>query len=83
MKINYNRLVELNKEALVDQEKAQLQSFYIIQISIEKYVNGETITEQAKNLLIQLGVLVQDEEDIAREQIVGPFNFSQRGTQNT
>ena len=83
MKINYNRLVELNKEALIDEDKAQLVSFYIIQKPLEDFVSGHPITEEAENLLIELGVLEQTEEDIAREQIVGPFNFSQRGTQNT
>ena len=83
MKVNYNRLLELNKEALIDNERIQLSSFYVVQSSIEKFINGEQITEEAKNLLLDLGVLVPTEEDIAREQIVGPFNFSQHGTQNT
>lgn len=82
MRIDYNRLVELNKEALIDDDKVQLVSFYIIQKPVEDFVNGNPITEEAKNLLIELGVLIQNEEDIAREQIVGPFNFSQHGTQN-
>ena len=83
MRIDYNRLLELNKEALIDDDKVQLVAFYIIQKPLEDFVNGHPITEEAKNLLIELGVLVQNEEDIAREQIVGPFNFSQHGTQNT
>ena len=83
MRIDYNRLVELNKEALVDQDRVQLSSFYVIQHSIERYIDGEPITEQAKNLLLELGVLTQTEEDIARETIVGPFNFSQHGPQDT
>ena len=83
MRIDYNRLVELNKEALIAEGKAQLAAFYIIQKPVDDFVNGQPITEEAKNLLIELGVLVQNEEDIAREQIVGPFNFSQHGTQNT
>lgn len=82
MRIDYNRLVELNKEALIDDDKVQLVAFYIIQKPVEDFVNGNPITEEAKNLLIELGVLIQNEEDIAREQIVGPFNFSQHGTQN-
>jgi hypothetical protein len=82
MRIDYNRLVELNKEALIDDDKVQLVAFYIIQKPVEDFVDGNPITEEAKNLLIELGVLIQNEEDIAREQIVGPFNFSQHGTQN-
>lgn len=83
MRIDYNRLVELNKEALIDDDKVQLVAFYIIQKPVEDFVNGQPITEEAKNLLIELGVLIQNEEDIARETIVGPFNFSRHGTQDT
>jgi hypothetical protein len=83
MRIDYNRLLELNKEALVDDDRTQMNAYYVIQITIERFINGEHVTEEAKNLLIELGVLELTEEDIAREQIVGPFNFSQHGTQNT
>jgi hypothetical protein len=82
MRIDYNRLLELNKNALVDDGKVQMNAYYVIQITVERYINGEHVTQEAKNLLIDLGVLIQTEEDIAREQIVGPFNFSQHGTQN-
>lgn len=83
MRINYNRLVELNKEALIDDDKSQLVAFYIIQKPLEDFVNGQSITEESKNLLLELGVLVQTEEDIAREKIVGPFKFSQHGSTNS
>tara|TARA_R110002020_G_scaffold113236_10_gene260396 strand:- start:1044 stop:1295 length:252 start_codon:yes stop_codon:yes gene_type:complete len=83
MKVNYNRLLELNREALVDDQRSQLASFYIIQSSIEKYISGDVISQEAINLLLDMGVLEPTEEDIAREQIVGPFNFSQHGTTNT
>lgn len=82
MRIDYNRLLELNKEALVDNDRTQMNAYYVIQITIEKFISGEYITEEAKNLLIELGVLELSEEDIAREKIVGPFNFSQHGTQD-
>lgn len=82
MRINYSRLLELNKEALIDDDKAQLVSFYIIQKPLEDFVNGQPITEEAKNLLLELGVLTQT-EDTVREPIVEPFNFSQHGSQNS
>jgi hypothetical protein len=82
MRIDYNRLLELNKEALVDDDRTQMNAYYVIQITIEKFISGEYITEEAKNLLIELGVLELSEEDIAREKIVGPFNFSQHGSTN-
>jgi hypothetical protein len=83
MKVNYNRLLELNREALIDNERTQLASFYIIQSSIERYISGDVIPQEAINLLLDMGVLEPTEEDIAREQIVGPFNFSQHGPTNT
>ena len=83
MRIDYNRLVELNKEALSENGKDTLSAYYIVQMPVERLVDGQPITEEAKNLLIELGVLVQTEEDIARETIVGPFNFSRHGTQDT
>jgi|TARA_R110001606_G_scaffold204544_1_gene352439 hypothetical protein len=82
MRIDYNRLLELNKEALVDDDRTQMNAYYVIQITIEKFISGEHIAEEAKNLLIELGVLELSEEDIAREKIVGPFNFSQHGSTN-
>tara|TARA_R110001599_G_scaffold23120_8_gene85134 strand:+ start:4757 stop:5008 length:252 start_codon:yes stop_codon:yes gene_type:complete len=82
MRIDYNRLLELNKEALVGDDRTQMNAYYVIQITIEKFISGEHIAEEAKNLLIELGVLELSEEDIAREKIVGPFNFSQHGSTN-
>jgi len=81
MRIDYNRLLEINKNALVDDGRTQMNAYYVIQMTTERFINGEHITEEAKNLLIELGVLQLTEEDIAREQIVGPFNFSQHGSQ--
>ncbi len=83
MKINYNRLKQLNIEALVDNEKSQLSSYYIIQIGMEKIVNGEELTKEHKNMLLDVGVLELSEEDIARETMVKQFNFSQHGPTNS
>ena len=83
MKINYNRLVELNKEALVENGKDTLTSYYIVQMSIERLVDTGNIPNEARTLLVDLGVLELSEEDIAREKIVGPFNFSQHGSTNS
>ena len=79
MKVNYDRLLELNREALTDKGD-QLTSFFNIQMGVERYLQDE-LTEQHKNFLIQVGVLELTEEDMAREKIVGPFNFSQNGPQ--
>ncbi len=55
MRINYNRLLELNKNALVDDGKIQMNAYYVIQITIERFINGEHVTEEAKNLFSLLG----------------------------
>lgn len=81
MKINYNRLVELNKEALSENGKDTLSSYYVVQMPVERLVDGVNISVEARELLVDLGVLELSEEDIARENIVGPFNFSQHGSQ--
>lgn len=79
MKLNYEKLLELNKEALTDKGD-QLSAFFNIQMGVEHYLS-DNITETHKNFLIQVGILELDEEDMAREKIVGPFNFSQNGPQ--
>ena len=43
MRIDYNRLLELNKEALVDDDRTQMNAYYVIQITIEKFISGEHI----------------------------------------
>ena len=83
MKINYNRLKELNKEALCDNERSQLSSYYILQMGVEKFVNGEVLTEEHKNLLLDLGILELTEREITSQSIVGPFNFKNNGSTNS
>lgn len=83
MKINYDRLVELNKEALAENGKDTLSAYYIVQMPVERLVDTGNITGEARTLLVDLGVLELSEEDIAREKIVGPFNFSQHGSTNS
>ena len=83
MKIDYNRLKQLNMEALVDNEKSQLSSYFVIQSGVERFLEYGEINDTHTQLLIDVGVFVLTEEDIARETIVGPFNFSQHGPTNT
>ena len=45
MRINYNKLKELNEEAICDDGKSQLSAYYILQMGIEKFVQGEPLTE--------------------------------------
>ena len=83
MKINYNRLKELNKEALCDNERSQLSSYYILQMGVEKFVHGEPLTEEHKNVLLDLGILELTEREITSQSIVGPFNFNNNGSTNS
>lgn len=82
MKINYNRLVELNSEA-IKEDGREMTCYFVVQSGIEKIVNGEEITKEHKKMLLDVGVLELSEEDIARETMVKQFNFSQHGPTNT
>jgi|TARA_R110000803_G_scaffold44953_9_gene94958 hypothetical protein len=73
MKLNYTRLQELNREALVDNERGQLSSYYLIQMGVEKFLENDTLTNQHTKLLIEVGVLEITEED--QKPIVSPHNF--------
>lgn len=80
MKINYNRLLELNKEAMgIDREMA---CYWVIHGGIERIVNGETLVKEQKDLLIELGVLELTKEEKASKSIVGPFKFDEDGPTN-
>ena len=72
MKVNYNRLKELNSEAIhgINQDN-QLSCYWLIQAGVEKYLNGETISNEYVNFLIHLGLLEPENQ----EKIVKPFNF--------
>lgn len=72
MKIDYEKLKELNKEALTESGE-MLSCYYLIQSGIERYLAGETITEDCKKFLIDVGVLINESEE--RKNIVEPFNF--------
>jgi hypothetical protein len=76
MKINYDRLVELNREALVGEHQNQLGSFYIVQNGIEKLAYGESLEDIHKELLIELGVIEITEDETP---IVKPHKFNTNG----
>ena len=82
MKVNYEVLKDLNVDALTANGD-QLSCYWVIQSGVERYLNNETLTEQHKEFLIQLNVLVESEEDISRKNIVGPFKFSTDGVTNS
>jgi hypothetical protein len=82
MRIDYNRLVELNSEA-IKEDGREMTCYFVVQSGIEKIVNGEEITKEHKKMLLDVGVLELSEEDIARETMVKQFNFSQHGPTNS
>jgi hypothetical protein len=74
MKLNYNRLVELNKESIHGNNMdAQMSSYWIIQSGVERYLGGDTISNEYVNFLIQIGVLEPENQE--EKKIVKPFNF--------
>lgn len=83
MKINYNRLLDLNREALTPNGGSQMACYYIIQRGVEEYLTSQNINEQTKQFLIDLEILIESEEESQRRNIVGPFNFSTNGSPNS
>ena len=76
MKINYDKFKELNLEALTEKGD-QLACFWIVQMGMERFVNGDTLTDEHKNLLIELGLLIPSNE--ADTPFVKPHNFTTNG----
>jgi hypothetical protein len=62
MKINYERFKELNLEALTEKGD-QLSCFWIVQMGMERFIQDDSLSEEHKNLLIELGVLEESEEE--------------------
>lgn len=81
MKVNYTKLLEYNKEAMT--EHGQASAYQTIQTGVELYLWGDTLTEQHKNLLLELGVLELTEEEKKSKSIVGPFKFNGNGDKET
>lgn len=81
MKVNYNTLVQLNRESVhgVNFDN-QMSCFWLIQNGVEKYLNGETLTNEYVNFLVQMGVLEPETQD-EKKKIVEPFNFTGNGPQ--
>jgi hypothetical protein len=82
MKVNYNRLSELNREALTS-ENREMASFYIIQQGVERFLINDDLTEDYKNFLLEMGVLELTEEERVSQTIVGPFKFNNNGIKET
>lgn len=78
MRIDYNRLKVLNFESMVlapDNRYETMSCFYIIQNGVEKVINGEVLSDTHKNLLIELGVLIEPTME-ERKKIVEPFKMN-------
>jgi len=74
MKVNYERLVQLNRESLVGTNlDQQMSSYWLIHNGVERYLGGETVTNDYVNFLIQVGVLEPENQE--EKKIVKPFNF--------
>lgn len=74
MKVNYERIVELNKESIHGVNlDTQMSSYWLIQNGLERYLGGETISTEYVNFLIDVGVLEPENQE--ERKIVKPFNF--------
>lgn len=78
MRVNYEKFLEVNKQS-VSETHGQLSCFWIIQNGVEKFLLGEPLTEEHKQLLMVLGVLELTEEEEKSKSIVGPFKFGENG----
>jgi len=74
MKIDYNKLLELNREALTDRGD-QLASFWVVQSGVERFLHGDELSDVHKNLLIDLGILIESGQE-ERKKIVEPFKMN-------
>jgi hypothetical protein len=83
MKVDYNKLVELNKEASIENGVNTLSCYFLIQRGVEEFLMNGTLSDQNRTFLIDLGVLIESEEESQRRNIVGPFNFSTNGSTNS
>ncbi len=72
MKIDYIKLKELNTQSVTTSGE-YLSCYYLIQQGVERYLNGDTISEVYKKFLMEVGVLINEPEE--RKNIVEPFNF--------
>lgn len=76
MKINYNRLKQLNLEALTD-EGLELSCYHNIQAAVHRVLSpDDDVSEMQINLLQDLGILIENEDD---KPFVKPFNFTSNG----
>ena len=72
MKVNYEKILELNKNSL-SHNGDQLSCYYLIQIGVENFLRGEHLTDNYMEFLIQLGILEETQDE--KKKIVKPFNF--------
>jgi hypothetical protein len=80
MKVNYNIVEEINRRSLVGTDGNQLACFYLIQAGLERFLNGDTLSNDYIKFLLQLGVLEEETQD-EKKKIVEPFNFTGNGPQ--
>ena len=62
MRLDYEKLKELNLEAL-NEKGDQLSCYWVIQASIERYMEDGGVTQKQINLLKELGILIDTEEE--------------------
>lgn len=79
MKINFERLAELNSRYCTNDGQV-LGCFWVLQSGVEKILNHDLITDIHKNILIDMGIL--EENELVERNIVGQFKFTESGSQD-
>tara|TARA_Y100000389_G_C17002612_1_gene290244 strand:- start:125 stop:355 length:231 start_codon:yes stop_codon:yes gene_type:complete len=62
MKVNYEKLKELNLGALTEKGD-QLNCYWVLQSAVERYLDDGEVTQKQINLLKELGILIDTEEE--------------------
>ena len=72
MKFNYNKYLELNKEA-VSSNGNTLESFWLIQGCAEQFIREGNLNEQQTELLLDLGIIEREESERKSELLNHKF----------
>ena len=83
MRVNFDILTELNKSLINNVGGREMSCYFIVQQGVERFLFDESLSENHKNFLVELGVLELTPEEMASQTIVGPFKFNHDGVKET
>lgn len=72
MKFNYNRYLELNKEALSNSGNT-LECFWLVQHCCDEFIRNGELNERQTELLLDLGIIEKEENERKSELLNHKF----------